>query len=176
MRGSGRYNRAYMFDIASIRVIMPVLLTMVSAQAMAQPVTSPLAGMWKITGWEAKSAANPVIRPYGDHPGGYYYFSAGGHFMFMMAGDNRNTPPPGPLTDGVAARLFATMAALDGTYKVDGDNKFVIHVEHSWNQSWTGTNQNRDFRIDGNRLTITFTAKNVAGEELFATINAERAE
>src|SRR5262249_16075360 len=40
-----------------------------------------------------------------------------------------------------------------GTYMVSG-NQVVHHVDASWNESWTGTDQVRNFKFDGERLTI----------------------
>jgi hypothetical protein len=37
---------------------------------------------------------------------------------------------------------------------VQGD-KVVHHVDISWNEAWTGTDQVRFFKIDGNIITIT---------------------
>jgi Lipocalin-like domain len=37
--------------------------------------------------------------------------------------------------------------------------KVIHHVDISWNEAWTGTDQVRFFKLDGNILTIT-TAPN----------------
>src|SRR5713101_3641677 len=36
-----------------------------------------------------------------------------------------------------------------------GDNLVVHHIDTSWNQAWTGTDQIRHFVLDGDTLTIT---------------------
>jgi hypothetical protein len=41
-----------------------------------------------------------------------------------------------------------------GTYAVQAD-KVVHHVDISLNEAWTGTEQVRFFKLDGNILTIT---------------------
>ena len=46
------------------------------------------------------------------------------------------------------------MFAYAGTYTADGD-KVIHHVDISWNQSWTGTDLVRFYKLDGNTLTIT---------------------
>ena len=46
------------------------------------------------------------------------------------------------------------MFAYAGTYTADGE-KVVHHVDISWNQSWTGTDLVRFYKLDGNTLTIT---------------------
>ena len=46
------------------------------------------------------------------------------------------------------------MFAYAGTYTADGE-KVVHHVDISWNQSWTGTDLVRFYKLDSNALTIT---------------------
>jgi Lipocalin-like domain len=46
------------------------------------------------------------------------------------------------------------MIAFAGPYRVEGD-RWIITVEVSWNDAWTGTEQMRFFTVDGDTLTIT---------------------
>ncbi len=62
--------------------------------------------------------------------------------IFLMIGDNRTAPTTVPPTDAEVTKLYATLSAFDGTYKVEGNNEFVFHVDDTWNQTWTGTDQN----------------------------------
>ena len=57
------------------------------------------------------------------------------------------------MTDQEGAELFRTMNAYAGTFKVEG-SRVVHNIDISWNESWTGTAQPRNFRIDGRTLTI----------------------
>jgi hypothetical protein len=59
-----------------------------------------------------------------------------------------------PPTDEERLKLFRTMLAYAGTYTVDAD-KVVHHVDISWNEAFTGTDQIRFYKLDGNILTIT---------------------
>jgi hypothetical protein len=45
------------------------------------------------------------------------------------------------------------MAAYAGTYTIKG-NQVIHHADASWNESWTGTDQVRDYKFDGERLTL----------------------
>ncbi len=164
--------------IAAQRFLMSsAVFVALATSTMAQTAGPPLVGVWKVVGWEAKTASNQSVKLYGDHPGGYYLFSERGHLMFTMIGNNREIPPSAAPTDAEIVKLYATMSAFDGTYKLEDTDKFVIHVEHSWNQSWTRTDQHREFKIDGNSLTVTFTTKNSrTGEDLLVKVSSERAE
>ena len=57
-------------------------------------------------------------------------------------------------TDEERITLFGTMIFYAGTYTFDAE-KVIHHVDISWNQSWTGTDQVRFYKLDGNTLTIT---------------------
>ena len=57
-------------------------------------------------------------------------------------------------TDEEKVKLQGSMFAYAGTYTADGE-KVIHHVDISWNQSWTGTDLVRFYKLDGNTLTIT---------------------
>jgi hypothetical protein len=57
-------------------------------------------------------------------------------------------------TDEENVKLQGSMFAYAGRYTADGQ-KVIHHVDISWNQSWTGTDLVRLYKLDGNTLTIT---------------------
>jgi hypothetical protein len=67
---------------------------------------------------------------------------------------HRPESDPGLLTDEEKVKLLESMSAYAGTYTADGD-KVVHHVDTSWNGPWTGTDQVRFYKLDGDTLTIT---------------------
>jgi hypothetical protein len=70
------------------------------------------------------------------------------------------------LTDEEKVKLLESMSAYAGTYTADGE-KVVHHVDTSWNGSWTGTDQVRFYKLDGDTLTITTAPLTVfSGEEV----------
>jgi hypothetical protein len=46
------------------------------------------------------------------------------------------------------------MISYAGTYTMDAE-KVIHHVDISWNQIWTGTDQVRFYKLEGNILTTT---------------------
>ena len=58
------------------------------------------------------------------------------------------------MTDRDRAELFQSMVSYAGTYTFDGKT-VTHHVEISWNELWTGTNQIRYARIKGRRLILS---------------------
>jgi hypothetical protein len=89
----------------------------------------------------------------GEHPNGYISYSADGRMYVIITTDNRIKPLDANSTDEQRTKLHRTMTAYAGTYTVQGD-KVIHHVDISWNEAWTGTEQVRFFKLDGNTLTI----------------------
>jgi hypothetical protein len=54
------------------------------------------------------------------------------------------------------------MFAYAGTYSVEA-GKVIHHVDISWNEVWTGTDQTRFFEVNGNTLTLTTRIADPAG-------------
>ena len=114
-----------------------------------------LIGTWKLQSlvYEAP-VTGQRSRPFGDHPDGYLSYSSDGRMYAIGVADDRPKPIDLVPTDVEKARLQASMFAYAGTYTADGE-KVVHHVDVSWNQSWTGTDLVRFYKLDGNTLTIT---------------------
>jgi len=60
-------------------------------------------------------------------------------------------------TDEEGVKLLGTMVAYAGKFTLDGE-KVVHHIDVSWNQAWTGTDQVRYYDLSGDMLTITTAA------------------
>jgi Lipocalin-like domain len=56
--------------------------------------------------------------------------------------------------DHERAALYDTMFAYAGTYSLEA-GKVIHHVDISWNEVWTGSDQVRLFEVNGNTLTLT---------------------
>ena len=85
------------------------------------------------------------------------------------------TPKQLPPSDEEKIALFDTMFAYSGTYAVEVD-RVVHHVDLSWNEAWSGTDQVRFCRVDDQTLTYTSTpAKNpFDGREVVHEVTYER--
>jgi hypothetical protein len=99
-------------------------------------------------------ATGERINQMGEHPNGYLNYSADGRMYAITISDNRIKPSEANPTDEQRVKLHQTMVAYAGTYTVVAD-KVIHHVDISWNEAWTGTEQIRFFKLDGNILTIT---------------------
>lgn len=66
------------------------------------------------------------------------------------------TPEQSPPSDEEKIALFDTMFAYSGAYTVEVD-RVVHHVDLSWNEAWSGTDQVRFCRVDEQTLAYTST-------------------
>ncbi|HEU0264595.1 MAG TPA: lipocalin-like domain-containing protein, partial [Geobacterales bacterium] len=72
-----------------------------------------------------------------------------GRVFFVFTGEGRKAGK----TDKERADLLSTMVAYTGEYRIEGD-KWITKVDVAWNPEWVGTEQTRNFKIDGTRLQI----------------------
>ena len=129
-----------------------LLILPVTAMRSAE---NPLVGTWKLKSYVREVAATGErYNERGEHPNGYLSYSADGRMYAIITWENRITPRDVVPTDEERIKLFSTMISYAGTYTFDAE-KVVHHVDISWNQNWTGTDQVRFYKLDGNTLTIT---------------------
>jgi hypothetical protein len=114
---------------------------------------NPLLGTWKLKAYVVTTAAGERPTPYGGNPTGYLSYSADGRMQVIGAANGRIVPVGAAPTDNERVALYDTMFAYAGTYSVEAD-KVIHHVDISWNQTWTGTDQIRLFEVRGNTLTL----------------------
>ena len=69
--------------------------------------------------------------------------------MFMR--QDRITPRDVVPTEEEGVQLLGSMVAYAGTYTL-GDKQVIHHIDISWNQGWTGTDQVRFFELDGDNF------------------------
>jgi Lipocalin-like domain len=71
--------------------------------------------------------------------------------------DGRAAPHDSTPTDEERVELYDTMFAYAGTYSFDA-RSVTHHVDISWNEAWTGTDQVRFYEIQRDTLNITSRA------------------
>jgi Lipocalin-like domain len=73
--------------------------------------------------------------------------------MTIVANSARKRPAGAIATAAEAEALFRSMAAYAGTYTIQG-NQIINRPDVSWNETWTGTDQIREYKFDGERLIL----------------------
>jgi hypothetical protein len=128
-----------------------------SAAALAQqhpPCAGPQLGTWKLVSVTFEYQDNgEKTQPYGAHPSGYLSYGADCRMNALIVSEGRKPPAGDVPTVAEKAGLYDGVVAYAGTWSIAAD-KVTHHVDISWNQAWTGTDQVRQFRIEGDRLYI----------------------
>jgi hypothetical protein len=122
---------------------------------------NPLLGTWKLKSHIITTPAGERSTPYGETPTGYLSYSADGRMQVIGAASGRIVPTDPTPPDNERVALYDTMFAYAGTYSVEA-GKVIHHVDISWNEVWTGTDQIRLFEVNGNTLTLTTRAMDPA--------------
>jgi len=115
-----------------------------------------LYGTWKLVSFTQRFVATgETIDVFGRNPKGFLSYSRDGRMNAILVKDVR--PKQADMAQATTedkVQLFSSMYAYAGTFTVDG-NTVTHHVDISWNENWTGTDQVRNVRLDGDRLYIS---------------------
>ena len=131
---------------SALKIALVIALAATQPSFAADPQS--LVGTWKVVSFEAVSPTTGEREPArGEHPSGYTIFTPEGRMSVLITNEGRKAPS----TDQDRANLFQSMVAYVGTYRVDGD-KWTCKVDVAANPALLGTNQERSFKLDGNRL------------------------
>ena len=139
---------------------MKTLAVLATGAALLSPVVlhaeeNPVIGTWRLQSYVREvSATGQRYNLFGDKPDGYIGYAPDGRMYAIFVNTERTKPQETVATDEEKAKLFSTITAYAGTYTLEKD-KVVHHVDISWNQAWTGTDQVRLYKLDGDTLTIT---------------------
>jgi hypothetical protein len=132
-----------------------------------QNCTDPLLGTWRLQSFTTEDlATGQKTDLFGAHPSGYLSYGPDCRMYAILVEEERKAPADVVPTDAERVDLYSGFSSYAGTYSIEGD-RVSHHVDASWNQSWTGTIQVRQFRIDGKHLYIkTLPDKNpVTGKQ-----------
>ena len=88
----------------------------------------------------------------GERPNGYLVFTPEKRILGLLTGERRKTSD----TDDDRVAAFWSRVAYSGIYRVESD-KWVMKIDVAWNESWTGAEQIRFFKIEGDKLTVIST-------------------
>jgi hypothetical protein len=98
------------------------------------------------------------------HEKGFITYGRDGRMLVLIVRGERPKPESlEKMTDQQRADLFRSMTAYGGTYTFDGKT-MEHHIDISWNEVFTGTNQIRDVVREGNRLIYATRPAPYAGD------------
>ena len=118
-------------------------------------MTDRLHGTWKLVSAVREDIPSGATTDmFGAKPQGVLNYSPEGRMIALIAHGSRKAAASGRPTPAEAEALYRSMLSYAGDYTVAGD--VVTHrVDISWNEAFTGGEQKRHFRLDGNRLTLS---------------------
>jgi lipocalin-like protein len=158
-----------------------VSLACVGGLAFVAPITAAygqqatakdkIVGTWKLISLFTKEiATGKTTSPLGEHPKGYLIYTPEGRMAALLVHEKRSPPQ----VDEDRINLHKYMVSYSGRFTVGGGEKVVHHVDISWNESWTGTDQVRFFELQGDKLTITAPVDAINGLESTSVLVWER--
>jgi len=129
-----------------------VLVTSLSENAQVEQ----LYGTWRLVSYARNVVGTgESVDIFGQAPHGFLTYGRDGRMSAIIVGENRPKPSDlAKLTDQERAELFKTVIAYAGTFNVDG-SRVTHNVDISWNENWTGTDQVRNVRLEGDTLYIS---------------------
>ena len=129
--------------------------TETASEPQINPIASRLLGTWKLVSVIREEVPSGVtIDLMGSNPQGFITYSADGRMMAILVRSDRKKPSANTATPAEAENLFRSVISYAGDYTIAG-NEVTHHVDISWNESWTGTQQVRIFKLEGDRLSLS---------------------
>jgi hypothetical protein len=126
-----------------------------SSQVAAASESEKFIGTWKlVSAVNEEQTTGRKTDIYKGTPVGFMNFAPDGRFIAMVVDSSRQKPAGNVPTAAEAEGLFKTMIAYAGSYVVK-ESQVINHVDISWNETWTGTDQFRTFRFDGKQLHLS---------------------
>ena len=120
---------------------------------------SRLVGRWSLVSYEIAYPGRDAVALLGDDPVGLLAYDEDGRLWVQFARRDRprlSTDDYLGAPDEERLAAFDTFAAYGGTWEVDEAARIVVHrVEVAWNPNWTGTEQRRNYALDGDVLTLS---------------------
>jgi hypothetical protein len=122
---------------------------------MADPNAGRLLGTWKmISAVREEKPSGVKTDLFGANPVGFLNYSADGRMLTLIVRGDRKRPAGYPISQEQAAGLFRGLMSYAGTWEIRGDEVFH-YVDASANELWTGSEQQRFYKLEGDRLSLS---------------------
>jgi hypothetical protein len=127
-----------------------VVLCLILVQPVFADDSAKLPGIWKLVSYEIEVQATGQKEPVmGKSPTGYVVFTPEGRAFFILTGEGRKPAK----TAQERADLMSTLVGYTGMYRIEGD-QWVTKIDVAWDPAWVGTEQRRNFKLEGERLQV----------------------
>jgi hypothetical protein len=132
-----------------------------------------LLGSWRLVSFELRMPNGDLSYPFGRDASGYVFYNAQGFMSAAFQGAGRVKPQSADLADTSKTVNFDQFNAYCGRFEVRGD-RVVHHVEVASLPQWVGIDQERIFKIDGDRLILETPPLTIASQAPTAYLIWER--
>lgn len=146
--------------VTLLLAVIAVLFQGAGTRTIAQ-ARNPFVGTWKLIAIETRGPDGALIPPPnpvgGVNPTGTVMYDAAGHvsLQIMPSGRPASLNTLRPLTPDQAKEALFGYVAYYGTYTLDEPAKTMhIHFDGSLNPSMVGTNGDRFYEFEGDRMTF----------------------
>lgn len=133
-----------------------------TAMSHQKPLKEQLVGTWTLVSWDQRNADGTAVRQFGANPKGIAFFATSGYYIITVMRSDRTKYAIdnfGQITQATAEENKATAQGTItyfGTYQVNEvDRTIAIQVEASSFPNWNGTDQERQFELSEDQLTLT---------------------
>ena len=134
-----------------------LLAALGSAPAVTRPTKrEEVVGAWSLVTFNVDEGKGAAMPRFGSNPVGYLIYSADARMAAVLAGTHRpelKSPEGTAASEEQRSESLLNFLAYAGRYEIRGDRVFH-HVEVSVFTNLTGTTLERQFKIEGDRLTI----------------------
>ena len=153
------YSRGAFVAVLGIFIVAAIPAVRSAEKRVSPGLATRLVGTWRLVEDIDSDASGKITYPLGEHPVGYFVYDPTGHLSVqIMRIPTRSPFASGKDDEGTNEEVrsaYEGYVAYFGTYRVDEKNSVVIHVvEGSLRPSYTGTEQPRPFKLDGDTLVI----------------------
>lgn len=132
-----------------------------------------LIGSWRLISFELRLPNGGLSYPFGRDARGYVFYNAQGFMSAAFMGAERAKPQSADLADTSKTVNFDQFNAYCGRFEVKGD-RVTHHVEVASLPQWCGLDQERIFKIDGDRLILETPPLAIASQAPTAYLIWER--
>lgn len=137
---------------------------------------NPFVGAWRLLSVELRTLDGQVTYPLGRDAIGYIMYTDNGYMSVAFMSANRSKFVAGDIRGGSIEEKAAaadSYISYCGRYEIQ-DDKVIHHVEVSFFPNWIGMDQQRFFRLDGNKLYLSTPPMLVSGKQQTSHLIWER--
>lgn len=130
------------------------MIIIFTIHANAKDTPNPFLGTWKLISVTRDTVPpSKTTNSFGEQPSGFLNYDDD-RMMVIIVQKERPTPQDQFASDTEALALYRTLNSYAGTYTIKDDH-IIHHIDISWNQKWTGTDQIRYYQFVDDRLILS---------------------